>query len=408
MEILSPAGNLEKIKYAVAFGADAVYAGSQDFSLRASAETFDYDDLFSATEYVHARGKKLYVPLNIYPLNRHIPDIKPYISNLIKAKVDAVIVSDIGIFDLVQTLAPELPIHISTQANVTSYQAVNTWKKLGARRIILARELCHSEIKEIRERCPDIELEIFVHGAMCVSYSGRCLISSYLNNRSANLGQCTQPCRWRYSLAEETRPGEFFPVEQDKHGFYFMNSKDLCLWHKLKDIYEIGVDSIKIEGRMKSLYYISAVTRAYTQTVLSIKNGTPIDTFWSQELDRVSHRVYTEGFFSELDHNTMQNYESSQYTRDWQFVGNIVSHHTRFALVKSYHKITRDDQIEIICPDRELDMQIKNPALFDEKMQPISFTKPNTNFFVEIGETALPFGILRVCRTAQDTFDTKS
>jgi putative protease len=342
MELLSPAGNLEKLKYAIYYGADAVYAGSQDFSLRAKADNFSHDDLINATKLCHEQGKKLYVPLNIYAHNRHIEPIASYISRLSEARVDAVIVSDIGVCQMVSEIAPDLPIHISTQANTTSFRAVKAWQKLGAKRIILARELTANEISEIRQHCTDIELEIFVHGAMCVSYSGRCLLSSYLNHRSANLGECTQPCRWEYSLLEKTRPGQYFPIEEDHHGFYFMNSKDLCLWNRLTEIKKMGIDSVKIEGRMKSLYYIANVTRTYRT---GIDSGCSKSDFWLSELDKFSHRIYTEGFFSEQ--TDLQNYETAQYTRDWQFVGNIVRIEGDLALVKSHYKVTNHSTLEL-------------------------------------------------------------
>jgi putative protease len=392
MELLSPAGNLEKLKYAIYYGADAVYAGSQDFSLRAKADNFSHEDLIVATEFCHEHGKKLYVPLNIYAHNRHIEPISSYIRRLSDARVDAVIVSDIGICQTVSDIAPDLPIHISTQANTTSYRSVKAWQKLGAKRIILARELTSSEVSEIRERCPDIELEIFVHGAMCVSYSGRCLLSAYLNNRSANLGECTQPCRWEYSLIEKSRPGQYFPIEEDQHGFYFMNSKDLCLWNRLTEIKQIGIDSVKIEGRMKSLYYIANVTRAYRA---GIDNSCSQRELWLSELDKFSHRIYTEGFFSEQ--NDMQNYETAQYTRDWQFVGHITRCDGDLALVKSHYKVTNDSTLELIFPDVNCDITIEKPELFDEEKNRIDFTKPNSYFYVKVSRGFPQYGIVRAC-----------
>ena len=396
MEILSPAGNLEKIKYAVLYGADAVYAGSQDFSLRAKADNFDYSDLLEAVDFCHRHKAKIFVPLNIYAHNNHIEPIKHYIKELSRACIDAVIVSDLGIFDLVKNINPELSIHISTQANVTSYQTVKAYQKLGAERVILARELTFEEVREIRDRCPEIELEIFVHGAMCIAYSGRCLLSSFFTNRSANRGECTHPCRWKYSLIEESRPAQSFPIEEDKNGFYFLNSKDLCLWHRLKEIYECGIDSIKIEGRMKSLYYISAVTRAYKQSMIQIKNQKEPDIVWREELDKISHRIYTEAFFDGFKTEDTQNYFSSNYIRDWQFVGNIVEIKNSYAKVKSFHKITINDEIEIIFPNKEFDLTINKPILYDEKMNLINFTKPNSYFYINIEGNIPDNGIIRM------------
>lgn len=399
MEILAPAGNLEKVKYAVAYGADAVYAGSQDFSLRAKADNFTYDDLLKAVDFCHSHNKKLFVPLNIYAHNRHYDKMKDYIQNLSQANVDAVIVSDLGVFDTVQRYAPQIPIHISTQANVCSSNAVKVWQKLGAKRVILARELTFNEIKEIRQNCPDIELEMFIHGAMCISYSGRCLLSSFLNKRSANLGECTQPCRWNYQLVEESRPNEPFPIEEDEKGFYFMNSKDLCLWNRLEEIYLSGIDSVKIEGRMKSIYYVATVTRAYKQSLNEIiKKQTP-KIYWREELNKISHRIYTEGFFDEFNSDETQNYETSTYVRDYQFIGNIIScdknEGNTFAKVKSFYKISENDEIEIIFPDKNNDTIIKNIQLFDENYSKINFTKPNTIFNIKIDKDIPEFGILR-------------
>jgi len=408
MEVLSPAGNLQKLKYAIAYGADAVYAGSQDFSLRAAADTFTHDDLLEATAHCHAHGKKIYVPLNIYAHNRHIDPIRKYIQNLADAQIDAVIVSDIGVFSLVKEIAPQIPIHISTQANVTSYQAVQAWQKLGAKRIILARELSAPEIATIKEKCPDMQLEIFVHGAMCMAYSGRCMLSAYLNQKSANLGQCTHPCRWNYSivgtpfmvsdinsfsLVEESRPDQSFPIQEDAHGFYFLNSKDLCLWDRLSEIYDMCIDSIKIEGRMKSVYYISAITRAYKHAVTQITQGLPTDPTYKDELYKVSHRLYTEAFFaSEPD---IQSLHTTQYDRAYQFIGNIISVKGDLALVQSFQKATTDHTFEVIFPDKKYDISLQNPEIFDTDMNPIPFTKPNSQFYIRLGINIPEWGIVR-------------
>jgi len=402
MEVLSPAGNLAKVKYAVAYGADAVYAGSQDFSLRAKADRFDQHDLLEAVKFCHQHQRKLFVPLNIYAHNRHLPGIRTYLEQLSETQIDALIVSDLGVLDLVQHITPHIPVHISTQANVTSYQAALAYQKLGAKRIILARELTYEEIHTIREKCPDLELEIFIHGAMCISYSGRCLLSAFLNNRSANLGECTHPCRWKYSLVEESRPTQFFGIEEDQHGFYFMNAKDLCLWEQLSLIFQMGIDSIKIEGRMKSLYYIAAVTRAYKQAILSLQKSEKPDPFWQEELQKVSHRVYTKGFFQDYQAEKAQNYESAQYFRHWQFVGNLLHWTNGYAYVQSYHKIQPSDMIEFIFPAREHDFHLQNFELFDENKQKIVFTKPNSVFLIKIDQPLPEYGILRKKTKEQD------
>jgi len=411
VEILSPAGNLEKLKYAVAYGADAVYAGSQNFSLRSKADNFSHTDILEAVSFCHERKVKLFIPLNIYAHNKHIDDIKIYIKELSDAGVDAIIVSDLGVFELVKKIAPDINIHVSTQANVTSYQSVRAYEQLGAKRIILARELTFFEIQEIRQKCPEIELEMFVHGAMCISYSGRCLLSAFLNGRSANRGECTHPCRWNYYLIEESRPNEHFSIEEDLHGFYFLNSKDLCLFNRLYEIYKCGINSVKIEGRMKSLYYIAAVTRAYKQALLNIQkydtNNTLLQKdpdksidifdngFFRSELDKVSHRVYIEGFFDSYQGKDTQDYGTAKYIRDWQFVGNILKRENDMILVRSYFKINKSDEIELIFPEKQHDMKIKIHNLFNEDMMEIEFTKPNSCFYLKISENVPEYGIIR-------------
>ncbi|MCK4653198.1 MAG: U32 family peptidase, partial [Candidatus Cloacimonetes bacterium] len=263
MELLSPAGNIKKLKYAINYGADAVYTAGRKFGLRAKCLNLSYEELKEAVNFCHHNVKKIYITVNIFAHNSDLEKIPSYLKFLQKIKVDAVIVSDPGVLELVKEHTPELPIHVSTQANITSWKSAEFWFKQGAKRIILARELTISEIRRIREKVPGIELEMFIHGAMCMSYSGRCLLSSFLNNRSANRGYCTQPCRWEYHLIEQTRPGEYFQIEEDKYGSYILNSKDLCLIDRLSEIMEAGINSVKIEGRMKSLYYVANVTRTY-------------------------------------------------------------------------------------------------------------------------------------------------
>jgi putative protease len=396
MELLSPAGNFEKLKYAIYYGADAVYVGVSDLSLRAGANIFNIEDIKIATDFCHNYNRKIYITTNIYAHNRHIDELKSVFKSLSNIKVDALIISDIGVLELAKEFAGNVPIHISTQANVSSYQAVKSYQKLGAKRIILARELNKDELFEIRQKCPDVELEIFVHGAMCISYSGRCLISSYLTNRSANLGYCTQPCRWKFDLVEEKRPNEIFSLLEDKNGAYFMNSKDLCLINKLNEIKEIGINSIKIEGRMKSLYYVACVTRAYSQALKDINENKTINNFWEKELEKISHRIYTEGFFSKTDQSSMQNYESSVYIKDWQFVGNIIEKKESFIGVNCYHKITRNDEINIIFPDHCNDLTLTNIELFDDKFNEIDFTKPNTIFYLKTDKFIPEKGIIRI------------
>nr|MBC8416534.1 U32 family peptidase [Candidatus Cloacimonadota bacterium] len=324
MELLSPAGDLHKLKYAVLYGADAVYTAGTQFGLRAKSGNLTREELKQAVEFCHNKKKNIYITVNIFAHNKDIDELLDYLQFLQSIGVDAFIISDPGIFSLAREFAPEIPIHISTQANVTSWKSAEFWFQQGAKRIILSRELSISEIKKIRKKVPGIELEMFVHGAMCISYSGRCLLSSFLNNRSANQGYCTQPCRWEYGLAEKTRPNEFFSLDEDEYGTYIMNSKDLCLVERLKEIIDAGLDSIKIEGRMKSLYYVANVTRTYKKVVKLISENKEVPDNLKEELNKVSHRHYTEGFFDSFDSATTQFYDSSTYIRDYQFIGEII------------------------------------------------------------------------------------
>ena len=378
MELLSPAGSLQKLQYAIYYGADAVYTSGKNFGLRAKSTNLSDDELEEATKFCHSKNKKIFVTVNIFAHNSDLKKIKAHLHFLQKIKIDGVIISDPGVFALVRENAPEIPVHISTQANVTSWKAAEFWFKQGAKRIILARELSITEIREIKQKIPEIELEMFVHGAMCMSYSGRCLLSSYLNNRSANRGNCTQPCRWKYALTEETRPGQFFPIEEDDNGTYIMNSKDLCLFDRLEEIKDVGIDSIKIEGRMKSLYYVANVTRTYRETLELLSIGKNPSQDLRTELDKVSHRHYSEAFFDNFDSTQTQNYDSSSYIRNYQFIGEIINVSDSFIEINCKAKFSVGEEIEIIFPNRKNDITFKVQNIYNEENEPISFSKPNT------------------------------
>ena len=397
MELLSPAGNFQKLQYAIHYGADAVYTAGKNFSLRAQSDNLSEQELKQATEFCHSLHKKIYVAVNIFAHNSDLDDLPEYLEFLQKIKIDAIIISDPGIFLLSRKYAPEIPIHISTQANITSWRSAEFWQNLGAKRIILARELTISEIKEIRSKLPELELEIFVHGAMCMSYSGRCLLSSFLNRRSANRGNCTQPCRWKFNLMEETRPGEYFPIEEDKYGTYILNSKDLCLFDRLAEIKKSGINSIKIEGRMKSIYYVANLTRTYKEALACFEENQNAKEFKSlkSELDKISHRVYTEAFFDEFDSSSTQNFSTSSYIRKYQFIGEIFKTEKNFAFINCKGKVSLKDEIEIIFPMRKKDMIVKVDNLFDEEGNPITFTKPNTVFKINLKREIPEFGIVR-------------
>ena len=395
MELLSPAGDLHKLRYAVLYGADAVYTAGTQFGLRAKSGNLTREKLKQAVEFCHNKKKKIYITVNIFAHNKDIKKLPDYLQFLQSIGVDAFIISDPGVFSLAREYAPEIPIHISTQANVTSWKSAEFWFQQGAKRIILARELSISEIKKIREKVPGIELEMFVHGAMCISYSGRCLLSSFLNNRSANQGYCTQPCRWEYGLAEKTRPNEFFSLEEDKYGSYILNSKDLCLLDKLGEIIDAGLDSIKIEGRMKSHYYVANVTRTYKSAIKLIFENKKVPDNLKEELNKVSHRHYTEGFFDNFDSTSTQFYESSSYIRDYQFIGEIVKTDKKSLYITIRAKFSVGDKIEVIFPDMNNDLSLEISNLYNEKDEPISFTKPNTIVRVDINKEIPPYGIVR-------------
>ena len=397
MELLSPAGNLQKLKYAISYGANAVYTAGKDFGLRAKSENLSKTELEEAVEFCHKKNKKIYITVNIFAHNSDLEKLPSYLKFLQRIKIDAIIVSDPAVFLTVRENTPELPIHISTQANVISWKSAEFWKKQGAKRIILARELTFSEIKEIREKVPDIELEMFVHGSMCISYSGRCFLSSFLNARSANSGYCTQPCRWEYQLIEKSRPNEFFQIEEDKYGSYILNSKDLCLINKLPEINKIGIDSIKIEGRMKSLYYVANVTRIYKEALQDTGSdirSRKMKTF-NDELNKISHRHYTEAFFDKFDSSATQYYDSSTYIRDYQFIGEIVKTENNSVFITNRAKFQLGDEIEFIFPNRKEDFLWKVNNIFNDEGLPISSTKPNTVVKIEPGQKIPSHGIIR-------------
>ena len=383
MELLSPAGNFSKLKYALEYGADAVYASGKLFGLRAKSTNFTKQELAEAVRFCHKNQKKIFVTVNIFAHNRDIDKLPSYLKFLEKIGVDALIISDPGVFALAKEFAPKTDIHISTQANVTSWKTAEFWYKLGTKRIILARELTFPEILDIKRKVPQIELEMFVHGAMCMSYSGRCLLSSFLTGRSANQGLCTQPCRWNYALTEEKRPGEYFPIEEDRYGTYILNSKDLCLFDRLAEIYAAGIESIKIEGRMKSIYYVANVTRTYKKALeLVSQNSTPPVSL-HEELLKVSHRQYTQAFFDKFDSSDTQYFGSSSYIRDYQFCGEIVKSNKDYIFVFVRGKFQTHDELEIIFPDSENDFTFKVGKIFDGDDRPLEFSKPNTTVKLE-------------------------
>ena len=356
VELLAPAGDLERLKVAVIYGADAVYLGGQIFGLRAAAKNFTMEDIKEGIAFAHKHGVKVFVTANIIPHNDDLTELPKYLKKISELGVDAVIVSDPGTFDIVKETIPDMEIHISTQANNTNYSTVNFWHKLGAKRVVLARELSFSEIKEIRSNIPDdVDLEAFVHGAMCMSYSGRCLLSNYMIERDANRGECAHPCRWKYYLVEEKRPGEYMPVIEDEEGTYIMNSKDLCMIEYIPDIIESGITSLKIEGRMKTTHYVATVVRAYRMAIDSYYNNPSewkFDPMWLEEIKKASHRDFTTGFYIKKPDNKEHIYDSNNHNKGCDFVGIVKEYDekTQIATIEQRNRFFVGDNIEITGP----------------------------------------------------------
>ena len=356
IELLAPAGNLEKLKMAIIYGADAVYLAGERFGLRAGAGNFSFEDMREGIEFVHLNHKKAYITLNTIPHNDDLTGIEDYIKQITELGADAVIVSDPGIFTIVRQISPGLPIHVSTQANVTNYLSARFWQQQGATRIISARELSLKELSYTHGLLPDLELEAFIHGAMCISYSGRCLLSNFMCGRDANRGDCAHPCRWKYHLMEESRPGEYFPIVEDGSGTFIFNSKDLCMIEHIPELIGAGVTSLKIEGRMKSAFYVSTIVRAYRMALDSYLNSPEHYVFqerWLEEVNKVSNRSFTTGFFFDKPDHKSQNYGASNYIKTWEFVGVVQSYNEqdKTAVIEQRNRILKGDYIEIMQPN---------------------------------------------------------
>ncbi len=375
-ELLAPAGDLEKLKIAVLYGADAVYFGGECFSLRAGAGNLSFEEMAEGIEFAHARGAKCYLTINIFAHNRDIQPLREYLAKIRELRVDAFIVSDPGIIMLIQEIIPGAEIHLSTQANMTNYQTANFWYNIGVRRIVLARELSFGEIAKIRQNTPkDLEYEAFVHGAMCISYSGRCLLSNFMIERDANQGMCAHPCRWKYALVEEQRPGQYYPIEEDDRGTYILNSRDLCMIEHIPQLIESGLSSLKIEGRMKSIFYVATIIAAYRKAIDAYCKDPEKYRFkqeWMDEMKKVSHREFTTGFYFNNPTNKDQNYRTSAYTRDYIFTGLVKDYdpETGFATVEQRNKMVLGDKIEVFGPGQDYFVQ-KLCEMHDEEGNPI-------------------------------------
>lgn len=356
VELLAPAGNLEKLKMAIMYGADAVYFGGEEYGLRAYADNFSLEEMEEGIEFAHSKGKKAYLTMNIIPHNDDIEKMPEYVGRVSKMGVDAIILSDPGVYSIVREEAPDMEIHLSTQANNTNWRSAEFWYKHGIKRIVLARELSLDEIKEIKARTPEnLELEVFVHGAMCISYSGRCLLSNYMAGRDSNRGQCAHPCRWKYYLLEEKRPGEYMPVYENERGTFIFNSKDLCMIEHIDDIISSGVASLKIEGRMKSSYYVATVVKAYRDAIDAYykdPKNYKFDPQLMEEISKASHREYTTGFYFNKPTGEDQIYYTSSYIREYDFVGLVTSYdsNTGIATVEQRNRMFVGDEIEVVRP----------------------------------------------------------
>ena len=350
LELLSPAGDMERLKMSVLYGADAVYLAGTSFGMRSFAGNFTPEELPVAVKYAHDHGVKVHVTVNTMPRNNEVAELPAYLEQLDDAGVDALIVADLGAFMLAGKHAPRCERHISTQQSIANYECAQSWFDLGSKRVVLARELNLEEIREIRKKVdPALEIETFGHGAMCVSYSGRCLLSNYMTGRDSNRGACAQPCRYQYALMEEKRPGEYFPVYEDEKGTYIMNSRDMCTIDHLKDLMDAGIDCIKIEGRAKSAYYAAIVTGAYRHVIDDIYAGREIDPVWRDEVDHVSHRIYSTGFYYG---QPGQYTEHSRYIREWQIVAKVEScDENGLALCSLNNKFRVGDELEVVGPD---------------------------------------------------------
>ena len=371
-ELLIPAGSLENLKIAIDYGADAIYIGGQQFGLRAKAKNFSLDQMQEGIQYAHDHHVKVYVTANIIAHNSDILGVRAYFKELKMIKPDAIIVADPGILQIAKEELPDMEIHLSTQANNTNYASANFWYQQGVKRIVVARELSFAEIAEIRANTPqDLDLEAFVHGAMCISYSGRCLLSNYMTGKDANKGACTHPCRWTYHLVEETRPGEYMPVHENERGTYIYNSKDLCMLSHIEDLIKAGVHSFKIEGRMKTGLYVASVARTYRQAIDDYLKDPNVYREnipkYLEEIKKCSHRKFTTGFYFEKPGASEQIYNSNTYIRNYSFVGKVISydHDKQVAVIEQRNKFVVGDELEVMRKNGE-NQSIKINTIMDE------------------------------------------
>lgn len=402
-EILSPAGNPEKLIAAIRFGADAVYLAGGQFGMRAGAGNFTLDELKAGVAYAHERNVKVYLTVNTMPREQELPALSAYLDSLSGIPLDALIISDMGVMNEAKNRLPDIPLHVSTQASCVNSATITMWQRMGACRAVLARELSLEEIKAIRRNISkEMELETFVHGSMCVSWSGRCLLSNYLIGRDGNRGMCAQPCRWNFSatqigIVEEKRPGIVLPVEEEKGETFIMSSKDMCMVEHIPELLDAGIASFKIEGRMKSAYYTAVVTNAYRMALDAALAGKPIDAGWLREVESVSHRTYGTGYFFSDSHTDPNVTEQSGYIREKAYLATVLSYspETKLALCVQRNKFTLGESVELLTPGHT-GICCTPTALFDESRQPIPSTPhAGMRFYAELPITAKEGDILR-------------
>ena len=400
-ELLIPAGSLDVLKTAVVYGADAVYIGGEAFGLRAKAHNFSLEDMKEGVEFAHSRGVKVYVTANILAHNDDLEGVEQYFEELKSVKPDALIISDPGVFAIAKRVLPEMELHVSTQANNTNYGTYLFWYQQGAKRVVSARELSLKEIREIRARIPeDMEIESFMHGAMCISYSGRCLLSNFFTGRDANQGACTHPCRWKYSIVEETRPGEYMPVYENERGTYIFNSKDLCMIEHIPELIDAGIDSFKIEGRMKTALYVATVARTYRKAIDDFKKDPELYRqnmeWYKEEIGKCTYREFTTGFYFGKPGADAQIYDNNTYVKNFTYLGTVENVDERgFAKIEQKNKFSVGEMIEIMKPDgRNLQVEVK--GIYDAEGQAQeSAPHPKQELYIDLGVTPEEYDILR-------------
>ncbi len=401
LELLVPASSLEVLKIAVVFGADAVYIGGEVFGLRAKAKNFSKEDMAEGIDFAHEHGVKVYVTANILAHNYDLEGVREYLKELKEIKPDALIVADPGIFTMAKEICPEIELHISTQANNTNYETYQFWYQQGAKRVVSARELSLAEISEIRAQIPeDMEIETFIHGAMCISYSGRCLLSNYFTGRDANQGACTHPCRWKYAVVEETRPGEYMPVYENERGTYIFNSKDLCMIEHIPEMIEAGIDSFKIEGRMKTALYVATVARTYRKAIddyMESEEKYRANMPWYQEqISNCTYRQFTTGFFFGKPDEGSQIYDSNTYVKEYTYLGIVGEQNQKGQYkIEQRNKFSLGEEIEIMKPNGE-NITVTVKAIEDsEGNQMESAPHPKQVLYIDLGQPLEKFDILR-------------